>query len=55
MAKKKSGSSSGTVTVTIHYKNGRQETLRGVAEDRASYYEQLTFSNTDVISVSVKY
>lgn len=43
-----------TVTVTIYYKNGASKTLR-VAEDRAIYYENLPFSDTDVDRVDVKY
>ena len=43
-----------TVTVTIHYANGSQKTLR-VPEDAAIYYENLPFNNTDVVRVDVRY
>ena len=57
MGKRKSSSDSSgtTVTVTIYRESGAVETIQGVDESRAYYYERLPFTDSDVQTVSVRY
>ena len=41
-------------TVTIYRANGSSETITNVDDDSTVYYENLPFSDTDVVRVDVR-